>query len=108
MLEQIVQAWYCTCRPLLHGLIQITSLIGTQRVESGHHEFAIKSAACQEPLGFFGVSSVRVLDEDLRVRSDSLISELKYTQCTSFNPFLNESHTPHLAFTRIFFRNQQR
>lgn len=51
---------------LLHGLVQVASLVGTQRVESGHNKFPIEGSARQQPLGLFGVSSICILNKHLR------------------------------------------
>lgn len=52
-------------RVSLHCLVQVTSFIGAERVESGHDKLPIKGSASQQPLSFFGVTGVSILDKHL-------------------------------------------
>ncbi|PWA14518.1 hypothetical protein CCH79_00011025 [Gambusia affinis] len=44
---------------------EVTSLVGAQRVEGGHHKPPVEGSASQQPLGFFGVAGVGVLHKHL-------------------------------------------
>lgn len=52
----------------LHRLVEVTSFVGAQRVEGGHHKPPIEGAASQQPLRFFGVAGVGVLHKHLVVK----------------------------------------
>lgn len=49
----------------LHRLVQVPPFIGAKRVEGGHNKLPIKGAACQQPLGLFGVTGVGILHKHL-------------------------------------------
>lgn len=50
----------------LHRLVQVSPLVGTKRVEGGHHKLAVEGSARQQPLSLFGVTGVGVLYKHLR------------------------------------------
>lgn len=47
------------------ALVQVAPLVGAARVEGGHHKPAVKGAAGEHLLGFFGLVGVGVLHKDL-------------------------------------------
>lgn len=55
----------CCCR-LKHSLVNVSPLIGTQWVEGGHNKLAVKPLPGQGSLGCFGITSVCILNKDLK------------------------------------------
>lgn len=49
----------------LNSLIQVTSFVGTQRVEGGNNKLPIKGASHQQPLSLFGVAGIGILYKNL-------------------------------------------
>lgn len=54
-------------RASLHRLVEVTSFVGAQRVEGGHHKLPVKGPARQQALSLFGVAGVGVLHKHLKV-----------------------------------------
>lgn len=52
-------------RTSLHSLVQVTSFVRAERVKGGHNKLPVEGAACEQPLGLFGVTGVGILHKNL-------------------------------------------